>query len=456
MKLRPSDTIAAIATPLGEGAISVVRASGPDAIALADRVFRGGHTLSETQGYTIRYGKIVDSQNETVDQVLASVFRSPNSYTGEDSVEISCHGGVFVTKRVLSTLIVAGARQADPGEFTKRAFLNGKMDLSQAEAVADLIRAGSERALRNSAAQLKGALAEQIQTIKTDLIEICSLLEIQLDFSEEEISVESVAVCEKRMLGCREKLQSLLRSFKIGKVIRDGASVAIVGRPNVGKSSLFNRLLMSNRSIVSTIPGTTRDFVEESVVLDGNLIRLTDTAGLRAAGDEVEAEGILRTREAVKNADLVLLVLDATEEPTIDDDMEIIANDVQQGSKILVAQNKVDRLPANRTRQFDCVSVSALTGEGVDELRERLRRLVTGDPETQDSQVFVCSARQVESIQGCLKHINDGLRSLQSGMSSEFVAADLRLATESLSEITGEVTTDEILNTIFSRFCIGK
>ncbi|MBM2840489.1 MAG: tRNA modification gtpase trme [Bacteroidetes bacterium] len=456
MKLRSSDTIAAIATPLGEGAISVVRVSGPDAIALADKAFRGNHTLCETQGYTIRYGRIVDSQNETVDQVLVSVFRSPNSYTGEDSVEISCHGGVFVTKKVLSTVIGAGSRQADPGEFTKRAFVNGKMDLSQAEAVADLIRAGSERAHRNSTAQLSGSLSQCIRSIRAKLMETCVLVEVQLDFSEDDIPVESSSAFKQGMIDCKQELESLLTSFRAGRLIRDGASVVIVGRPNVGKSSLFNRLLMSNRSIVSSKPGTTRDFLEESILLDGTLIKLVDTAGLRVANDDVEAEGIARTREAVRGADLVVLVIDATEEPTLKDDLETIADELRQDARVVVALNKVDRLTGSPLEVSNSVPVSALTGEGIEELKERISKLVTGDIGSQDSEVFICSNRHNESIQNCLNHVVNGLKSIEAGMTGEFVAADLRLASESLSEVTGEITTDEILNEVFSKFCIGK
>ena len=287
-------------------------------------------------------------------------------------------------------------------------------------------------------------------------METCVLVEVQLDFSEDDIPVESSSAFKQGMIDCKQELESLLTSFRAGRLIRDGASVVIVGRPNVGKSSLFNRLLMSNRSIVSSKPGTTRDFLEESILLDGMLIKLVDTAGLRAANDDVEAEGIARTREAVRGADLVVLVIDATEEPTLKDDLETITDELRQDARVVVALNKVDRLRGSPLEVSNSVPVSALTGEGIEELKERISKLVTGDIGSQDSEVFICSNRHNELIQNCLNHVVNGLKSIEAGMTGEFVAADLRLASESLSEVTGEITTDEILNEVFSKFCIGK
>ena len=451
MKLRTNDTIAAIATPLGTGAISIVRTSGPDAITLTDKVFRGNFLLSQTPGYTIRHGHVVDARNEKIDEVLAAVFRAPHSYTGEDGVEISCHGGRFITKKVLSSIIEAGARQADPGEFTKRAFLNGMMDLSQAEAVADLISAGSERALRNSNAQLGGSLGSIVRLIKDELVRICSLFELTLDFSDDDVSIATPESIESALLSCVQKTDSAIATYRIGKVFRDGASVAIVGRPNVGKSSLFNGLLMNNRSIVSRVPGTTRDFLEEAVDIDGTLIRLFDTAGLRKSSDEVEVEGIARTRSIVESSDVVVLVVDSTQEDTQEDDLrELPVN------RVLIARNKIDLTGLQKSPSQDELMVSAKTGAGLDELRQAILKAVHRRPTDEGSEYFVSSSRHLEALVRCRDMIVQSIASLGSGLTAEFVTMDLRLAIDSLSEVTGEITTEDILNEVFSRFCIGK
>ncbi len=455
MQIRSLDTIAAIATPLGEGAISIVRVSGPEAISIVDKVFVGTYRLSTTPGHRIRHGRIVETNGRMVDEVLASVFRAPHSYTGENSVEIGCHGGILVTKFVLDTLLEAGARQGDPGEFTKRAFLNGKMDLSQAEAVSDLIKASSERALRNSTAQLNGLLGNNLRSIKNELIEICSLLELQLDFTEDDIPIASAKVVKKRMVACKDKIGSILSSFSAGKVQRDGASVAIVGRPNAGKSSLFNRLLMENRSIVSPIPGTTRDFLEEVIVIDSVRFRLIDTAGLRTSGDEIESEGISRTKQAIRSSDITMLVLDATDQWKSEDELSLISGDFDLiPRQLLIIVNKADLLVEDRYDASNRPRVSALTGKGIDDLKKVMSKLVVGN--TQDSDMLICSVRQYESLKNCLDALAHGIQSLNSGLTNEFIATDIRLSIAHLAEITGEVTTDDILNSIFSSFCIGK
>lgn len=457
MKIRNSDTIVAIATPVGTGAISIVRMSGPEAVIIADKAFRGTGTLSTTPGYTIRHGRIVDRDGETIDEVLVSVFRSPGSYTGEDSVEINCHGGMYVTKKVLLTLLEAGARQADPGEFTRRAFLNGKMDLSQAEAVSDVIAAGSQRALRNSAAQLSGTLAHRIHQIKTELVRICSLLELELDFSEEREQLVSPEEILRFIDSCTKDVRAAIDSFRFGKVLRDGIGLAIVGRPNVGKSSIFNRLLQEDRSIVSPTPGTTRDFLEEGINLDGLAVRLFDTAGLRVSGDEVEIEGIVRTVAVMKSADVVLLVLDATTEKTHAEDMDELRRTLGTGPGVIVVVNKVDLVPGRTIEVKEALRVSAVTGEGIDLLKSCIRSRLGGEESNSAAtDVHLTSHRQVEALQRCLGHLDEATRAIRSGMTGEFVAADLRLAIDAISEVTGEVTTDEILDQIFSKFCIGK
>ena len=457
MKLGDSDTIAAIATPLGEGAISVIRLSGPEAITIADLTFQGKYRLVDTPGHTIRHGKIVDSTGVMVDEVLASIFRSPKSYTGEDLVEISGHGGVFVTKKILSVLLEAGSRQADPGEFTKRAFLNGKIDLSQAEAIGDLIKAGSERAVRNSALRLAGVLGELISTLRAELTEARSLLELQLDFSEEEIVVAPSSDVLARIKSCNDKIQAALSTFGRGRVIRDGAVVSIIGRPNVGKSSLFNRLLLENRSIVTPIAGTTRDFLEETLLLDGVQVRLVDTAGLREdSTDDVELTGISRTKEIMERSEVVILVSDSTQEGSAEiskENMSVLA----PRAKIIGVKNKADLILEGRRMVGDGeISVSALTGFGVDCLRERISQILLGDLTISDSEPFICSNRQAAALKTSMEHLKDAQSSMINGYPPEFVAYELNEASISLSEITGEITTDDVLNSVFSRFCIGK
>lgn len=454
MKLRFDDTIAAIATPLGIGAISIVRVNGPDAIAIGDRVFRGSTTLSATPGFMLRYGRIVGLDNELVDEVLVAVFRSPHSYTGEDAIEINCHGGVFVTKKVLETVISAGARQADPGEFTKRAFLSGRLDLAQAEAISDLIAASNDRALRNSNVQLAGGLTQRIKSIRARLIEICSLLELELDFAEESLQVAPEDTTH-RLIECREEMKTAIASFRFGKVLRDGARVAIVGRPNVGKSSLFNRLLMEDRSIVSPLPGTTRDFLEESLTMNGLLVQLCDTAGLRASVDEIESEGIQRTKSVMKAADIVLLLTDVANQGSLKDDLASVSEIIGGASATMVVVNKADLLSHRHTGGAGVLWVSAMTGEGLDLLRSRMHELLA-DPSADGSDIYITSQRQLDSLKKSLGYLEDSLTALASGAGSELIACDLRLAADALGEVAGEITTEVVLDAIFSKFCIGK
>jgi tRNA modification GTPase len=453
MNLQAEDTIVAIATPSGAGAISIVRMSGPEALAISDSVFRGSAPLSNTPSYTMCHGRVVDATGDVIDQVLAAVFHSPRSYTGEDMVEINCHGGVFVTRKVLSALIEAGARHADPGEFTKRAFLNGKIDLARAEAVADLIAANSDRALRNSNAQLGGVIGNKVRSIKDELVRIRSLLELQLDFGAEDIEIASRDSIRNSLVACVRDVNSALSSYRAGRAMRDGISVAIVGRPNVGKSSLFNSLLKDDRSIVSSSPGTTRDFVEESLIVDGIMIKLYDTAGLRLSRDEVELCGVARTANIASFADIILLVVDNLDDTP---DLGPLGLGSRQDRIVLLVQNKADILSIDKLRLKDRVYVSATTGEGLDELRQKIASTASSGVPWGGSDLYVSSARQFESLNECARFAEEAVRSVASGVENEFVASDLALAIEALSAITGEVTSDDILNKIFSSFCIGK
>jgi tRNA modification GTPase len=461
---RRDDTIAAIATAAGEGALAVVRMSGASALAVADAVFRGRRPLAEAEPYTLHVGRVVDGAGEEVDDVVAGVFRAPRSYTGEDLIELTCHGGVQVSRRVLEVLLAAGARQAEPGEFTRRAFLNGKMDLAQAEAVADLIAARSERARRQSLAQLRGRLSTDVDAVRGALLDLCALLELDLDFAEEGLAVVPPADVELRIASLAERLDRLLASWSSGRLVRDGVQVVLAGLPNAGKSSLFNALLRESRAIVTAVPGTTRDALEENIVIDGVLFRVVDTAGLRETEDTVEREGVLRSRSSLQLADVVLLVVDAAAMPTaasVPPEVRIPERRVP----VVVAWNKMDISgalvePARLAEAPDAgwlhVGVSARTGSGIAELERNLvLALGIGSADSAEG-VHVASERHRAALKGALAPIRRALEGSRAGMSNELLAFELREAAAALGSICGEVTTDEILNAIFARFCIGK
>jgi tRNA modification GTPase len=337
-----NDTIAAIATPLGEGGISVIRVSGIRAIEITDRVFKGKASLRGVHSHSIHFGRIADPSEGVIDEVLVSVFKKPHSYTGEDVVEISCHGSHYVTTKILETVIGNGARMADPGEFTQRAFLCGKLDLMQAEAVADLVHSKTALAHRASLEQLNGSLSTSILAIRQKLIDLCSLLELELDFAEEGIELTDHKRVESFFDETITDLEILINSYKYGRIIRDGVKAVLAGAPNVGKSSLLNILLKQNRAIVSDVPGTTRDVIEEAILIEGIAFRLADTAGLRKTSDLVEQEGVRRSRNQISGADLILLLIDSSEIITADG-LDIISDVVQRfGDKVLIVLNKVD------------------------------------------------------------------------------------------------------------------
>ncbi len=461
LKLRDSDTIAAIATPLGEGGISVIRISGSEAFSIGDKVFMGKGWLQDGISHTAHFGKMVDREGKYVDEVVATIYRAPNSYTGEDVVEFGCHGGYLVTQKALTAVITAGARNAEPGEFTKRAFLNGKMDLSQAEAVGDLIHSRSEAAYRSSVRQLSGELSRELKGIRDELLNLASLLELELDFSEEDVEFANRQLLRDRLEKAGESLDRLLKSYSVGKVYREGVFVTITGKPNVGKSSLLNALLQEDRAIVSAIPGTTRDTITESISIDGVLFRLTDTAGLRETTDSIERLGVERAEKEASEADVILLVMDYGErdhngtEP-IYDQLKFACK--AKGVKLAKVWNKIDlyktqspRSP-NRATEF---YISALTGEGVESIKHGLSRMMLSEGINEGS-VVVTNARHEGALRRARESLGLALRTLGEGKSGEFVALDLRSGLNAMGEITGEVTTDDILNNIFSKFCIGK
>ncbi len=465
--IQQEDTIAAIATPVGEGGISVIRVSGKGAFGIVDRLFKGKKRIKDMASHTASFGNIVQPEKDRriLDEVVAVVFRSPNSYTGEDVVEISCHGGMLVTKSILNVLFESGARHANPGEFTKRAFLNGRLDLSQAEAVADIIHARTERAHRSSLDQLKGRLSKEIEGIRNDILNFCSLIELELDFAEEDLELANRDDFINRAGRVVCRLQELIESFNVGKVYRDGIKVVLAGKPNAGKSSLLNTLLQENRAIVTDIPGTTRDTIEESLSIDGILFRVIDTAGLRVTDDPIESEGVQRTMQQIGRADLALMIIDYSQSMS-DEDIRYIDSilDEIKAHKVepLVVLNKIDIATGkqfNKTGKllhYPFVKLSAKTGEGVDVLKKQMVNLATNGKQYQEGSVLVTNARHRDALVRAKQNLELALASLKGGASGEFVSVDLRASLDALGEITGVVTTEDILNNIFSSFCIGK
>ena len=469
MKRSVTDTITAIATPIGEGGISVIRISGSLAIPIADRVFKGKSAIADVTTHTAHFGRVINTEGRIVDEVVATVFLAPNSYTGENSVELSCHGGILVTQRILELLLTGGARHAEPGEFTKRAFLNGKLDLSQAEAVADLIHARSDSAHRVSVQQLEGKLSDRIRQLRANLIDSIGLLELELDFSEEGLEFIDKAKFQNSVEKIVEEINQLIESFRAGRVFREGIKVVIAGPPNAGKSSILNALLKSNRSIVTDVPGTTRDTIEESVVIGGVSFRLVDTAGLRVTNDVVELEGVKRTENEARTGDIVMIVLDASTSPGNLDLSKIagfLTSVVPQSDRQIFVLNKYD-LPSRPTSEIlralssneisRLVRVSALTGSGLKELEEALvETAFAGKERGGETSATVTNLRHFEALNRAKESLKLSLDSLEHRQSNEFVTIDLRNALDCLGEVTGEVTSEEILNNIFSKFCVGK
>lgn len=446
------DTIVALATPPGVGAISVIRISGPNSFIATDKIFRGRSKISECSSHTIHYGQIYNSQNELIDDVLVSVFRAPNSYTGENSVEISTHGSSLIVEKIIALLLEHDTRLAEPGEFTKRAFLNGKLDLVQAEAVADIINSRTDASLRGARNQLDGLLSQKVDSLRELLISTSSLIELELDFAEEDLEFVSIKEVLHNISVIKEELGRLLESYSFGRIIRDGVNVALVGKPNVGKSSLLNYLLKEARAIVSEVPGTTRDIIREELSIDGILFRLFDTAGMRSTEDMIEKEGVLRSRQAIKNADVVILLDDATVDFSSDLLKEVL--NLTDSKRILKVANKVD-LKRHNQQQYD-LGISAKTGEGIDVLFNKLKEKSLGSQSYSEKSAIVSNLRHFQALRKAKDCLVDAERSIKEKLTGEFIATDLRNAESSLGEIIGKVTSDDILNNIFSKFCIGK
>ena len=446
------DTIAAVATPSGTGAISIIRVSGTKTFESVDPVFSGKAKLSDVASHTIHYGKIVDNDGNFLDDVLISVFKNPHSYTGEDSVEISTHGNPFITKKIIELLVEKGIRLAEPGEFTKRAFLNNRIDLAQAEAVVDVINSRTEISLRGARNQLDGHLSKKVKDLREFLINASSIIELELDFAEEDIELIDKSELLGRINIIKLEIEKLLSTYSFGRVIKDGVNVALVGKPNVGKSSLLNYMLKESRAIVSHIPGTTRDVIREDVSIDGILYRLYDTAGIRISEDEIEKEGVIRSREAVRNADVVLFINDIGQ--GISNNLLEELKSLITESKIITVLNKID-VP-HETLQHADVYISALTGEGIDKLFRKLREVSIGNSNYTEKSAIVSNLRHYQCLKKAKESLIIGEDSIKKGLSGEFISVDLRNAEANLGEIIGEVTSDDILNNIFMKFCIGK
>ncbi len=466
------ECICALATPAG-GAIGIIRLSGSEAIRLTDKVFVSvsGKQLSAAKPNTLHYGEIKDKDGHTIDDVLVSVFRAPHSYTGEDSTEISCHGSRYILQQVLQRLIEVGCRQAEPGEYTRRAYMNGKMDLSQAEAVADLIASTNKATHQMALSQLKGHFSSELTLLREKLLKMTSLLELELDFSDHE-ELEFADRSELRALAAEieKKITTLAHSFETGNALKQGVPVAIVGKTNVGKSTLLNRLLHEEKAIVSNIHGTTRDVIEDTTLIDGITFRFIDTAGIRKTDDVVENIGIERTYQKMEEAKIVIWLLDA--QPTEAEIEEMKEKNL--GKKLLMVFNKIDEISFDKAvlssdeksqtlspislsdENVSLLSISARTGENVSDLEQALVK-AADIPEITENDVIVTSARHYEALLRANESLSRVLESMDMGMSGDIIAEDLKMVLEELGEITGgQISSQETLNNIFKHFCIGK
>jgi tRNA modification GTPase len=457
--MNPTDTIVALATPAGTGAIGIIRLSGPDAITIANSAFRG-KDLTKQATHTIHFGHIVDG-DAVLDEVLASIFIAPKSYTGENVVEISCHGSAYILESVIKLLMKKGARAAKPGEFTLRAFLNGQLDLSQAEAVADLIASNSKASQQIAIQQLRGGFSSQLQSLRDQLVQFASLIELELDFAEEDVEFANRDQLKMLILKINGVIGGLIRSFELGNAIKQGVNTVIAGRPNAGKSTLLNALLNEERAIVSHIPGTTRDTIEEVLNINGISFRLIDTAGIREATEAIEKIGVERTMEKISQSALLVYVFDAT--AITADELKLDIESLQApGIKILAVANKIDLLNEADShllnfRTFglsDFLQISAKEKINIEELKQHIYNAAIQEKLTGE-EMLVTNIRHLEALQ----KTEEALSRVLSGMdtvTSDFLSMDIKQALHYLGEITGAVTTDDLLENIFSKFCIGK
>ena len=460
MNWKTDGTIAAIATPIGVGGIGVIRVSGPEAPAMVDRLFKpgGAKRLADAPSHLMLHGWL-EKEGRTIDEVMVVHMKAPHSYTCEEVVEVHCHGGVMAMRSVLQLICDAGARPAEAGEFTFRAFLNGRLDLTQVEAVADLVRTDSRLGLQVSVNQLRGRLHDAIQEARDDLTQVAALVAASIDFPEEDVVFTQRGDCLARLAATRDRLAALLATAEQGRILRDGLVVAIVGKPNVGKSSLLNTLLKEERAIVTEIPGTTRDTLEETVDLGGLALRLVDTAGIRDTVDPIEREGVSRSRKAIGLADLTLLLLDGSE-PLTGDDIRLL--ELVDPAKSVLVINKRDLMSrcepewVHRIGGQERVIISALTGLGITDLEEWIVGWALHGERPVVEAAMITNLRQQHAAQRALEAVLDAIAALENGAGEELLAVDLARALEALGDIVGETTAEDLLSRIFAEFCIGK
>ena len=461
--------IAAIATPVGEGGIAVIRVSGKGAMDKVEGCFKGKDlTLAET--HTVHFGKIIKKDGRVVDEVLATVFRSPKSYTGEDTVEISCHGGVLVTQAVLETILEQGVRSAEPGEFTQRAFLNGKLDLDQAEAVADLIHAKSIKAVDAAHQQLEGRLGKHIKEFRQQIIDATAMVELELDFIEEDVEFANKEQLRKLLTDVDEEIGRLLDTYETGRLVKDGVRTVFIGRPNAGKSTLLNTLVGSERAIVTEIAGTTRDTIDADWSYEGLLFKLIDTAGLRDTEDIIEAEGVKRSQKAFEQADLVVYLKDLSIPMDLAERKEIAGFQKRAaqtpfllvGTKLDLNQSAPDSFSGQsgsaekEERIHYDLKISAIEEQNIDGLKKLMKQRALENKDYDTSSLLVTSSRHRDALQKARENMQRAIQALDQGMTGDFLSIDLRSALKELGTITGEITNEHVLDSIFSRFCIGK
>ena len=451
------DTIAAISTPLGEGAIGIVRLSGTDSFAIAQKIFKG-KDLASVASHTLNYGHIVDpDKNEILDEVMVGAMRSPKTFTREDIIEINTHGGIAVTNEILQLVIREGARLAEPGEFTKRAFLNGRVDLTQAEAVMDIIRAKTDKAMNIAVKQLDGSLSDLINNTRQEILNTLAQVEVNIDYPEyDDVEEATTEIIREKTSEFEALLTNLLKTARRGKILREGISTAIIGRPNVGKSSLLNNLLREEKAIVTDIEGTTRDVIEEYVNINGVSLKLVDTAGIRETEDIVEQIGVERSKKALKEADLVLLVLNASE-PLTDQDRQLL--EISQDSNRIILLNKVDLPEKIEIDQLpeDHIKISVLKNQNIDQIEDRINALFFENAGlVEQDATYLSNARHISLIEKAVESLQAVNEGLALGMPVDLLQVDLTRTWEILGEITGDAAPDELITQLFSQFCLGK